>query len=222
MNDVLGVFNRMKDMYIRYMDSPFALGHEKLMAERKEILSREGNVYQFPYIEALPPFKSSNKNVVNACKSIGWTTDFGEFASKGLFDRKHNLHLHQFEAFKQVLKNKKNIVVTSGTGSGKTESFLLPLVANILNEAKGWEKPGKITNPWWQVGDKWKPMRNNETRVSAIRGLILYPLNALVEDQLVRLRKALDSEEAKEWLDQNRGGNRIHFGRYTGKTPVPG
>ncbi|WHY03396.1 DEAD/DEAH box helicase [Neobacillus sp. DY30] len=222
MNDVLGVFNRMKDMYIRYMDSPFALGHEKLMEEREAILSEEGNIYQYPYIEALPPFKSSNKNVVNSCKEIGWATDFGEFASKGLFGRNHNLHLHQFQAFKEVLKNKKNVVVTSGTGSGKTESFLLPLIANILNEAKGWEKPGEKTNPWWQLGDKWKPMRSNETRLPAIRGLILYPLNALVEDQLVRLRKALDSKDAKTWLDQNRNGNRIHFGRYTGKTPVPG
>ncbi|THE11890.1 DEAD/DEAH box helicase [Bacillus timonensis] len=222
MNDVLGIFNRMRDMYIRYMDSPFALGHEKLMEEREAILSKEGNIYQYPYIEALPPFKSSNKNVADACKSIGWATDFGEFASKGLFGKNHKLHLHQFEAFKEVLKNNKNVVVTSGTGSGKTESFLLPLIANILNEAKGWEKPGEKTNPWWQLGDKWHPMRGNEKRDSAIRGLILYPLNALVEDQLVRLRKALDSDEAKEWLDKNRGGNRIHFGRYTGKTPIPG
>ncbi|MBS9806377.1 DEAD/DEAH box helicase [Bacillus toyonensis] len=222
MNDVLGAFNRMKEMYIRYMDSPYALGHEKLMAEREEILSKEGNIYQYPYIEAMPPFKSSNKNVVNSCESIGWPTDFGEFASKGLFGSNHNLHLHQFEAFNQVLKNKKNVVVTSGTGSGKTESFLLPLIANILDEAKNWESPGEKTNPWWQEGNQWKPLRSNETRTPAIRGLILYPLNALVEDQLVRLRKALDSKEAKEWLDKNRGGNRIHFGRYTGKTPVPG
>jgi DEAD/DEAH box helicase domain-containing protein len=222
MNDVLGVFNRMKEMYIRYMNSPFALGHEKLMAERESILQEEGNIYRYPYIEAMPPFKSSGKNVEESCKTIGWPTDFGEFASKGLFSKNHNLHLHQFQAFKEVLQNKKNIVVTSGTGSGKTESFLLPLIANILNEAKNWGEPGEKKNPWWQIGDKWEPTRSNETRDSAIRGLILYPLNALVEDQLVRLRKALDSEEAKEWLDKNRGGNRIYFGRYTGKTPVPG
>ncbi|WP_349407933.1 DEAD/DEAH box helicase [Pseudalkalibacillus sp. SCS-8] len=222
MNDVLGVFNRMKEMYIRYMDSPFALGHEKLMEERETILSEPGNVYQYPYIEAMPPFKSSGKNVTSSCKSIGWSTDFGDFASKGLFNNNHSLHLHQYSAFKEVLKNNKNVVVTSGTGSGKTESFLLPLIANILNEAKSWEKPGEEPTPWWQVGDTWVPSRSNERRKPAIRGLILYPLNALVEDQLVRLRKSLDSEEAKEWLDHNREGNRIHFGRYTGKTPVPG
>ena len=45
-------------------------------------------------------------------------------------------------------------------------------------------------------------------------------MNALVEDQLVRLRMALDSPGAQEWLRKNRLGNRFYFGRYTGKTPV--
>ncbi|RSK27609.1 DEAD/DEAH box helicase [Bacillus sp. HMF5848] len=222
MEDIIGIFTRMKEMFIRYMDSPFALGHEKLMEERKEILEEEGNIYQYPYIEAMPNFKSSNKNVREACKSIGWSTDFGDFANRGLFNKDHNLHLHQYHAFEKVLIDKKNIVVTSGTGSGKTESFLLPLIANILEEAKKWDKPKEKEPSWWNLQNKWKPIRENEHRSAAIRGLVLYPLNALVEDQLVRLRKALDSEHAKNWLDQNRNGNRIYFGRYTGKTPVPG
>ena len=64
--------------------------------------------------------------------------------------------------------------------------------------------------------------RSHETRPAAVRALILYPLNALVEDQLARLREAIDTPAAKSWLDQNRNGNRIYFGRYTGKTPVSG
>jgi predicted Zn-ribbon and HTH transcriptional regulator len=47
-------------------------------------------------------------------------------------------------------------------------------------------------------------------------------MNALVEDQLTRLRKALDSENAREWLGQNANGNRIYLGRYNRGTPVPG
>ena len=48
-------------------------------------------------------------------------------------------------------------------------------------------------------------------------------MNALVEDQLVRLRRALDSEPARHWLGtKKRNGHRFYFGRYTGKTPVPG
>jgi DEAD/DEAH box helicase domain-containing protein len=47
-------------------------------------------------------------------------------------------------------------------------------------------------------------------------------MNALVEDQLTRLRRALDSEEARDWFKDNRKGNRVYFGRYNGVTPVPG
>ena len=56
----------------------------------------------------------------------------------------------------------------------------------------------------------------------AVRAMILYPLNALVEDQLRRLRSTLDSNNVHQWLDNYRCGNRILFGRYTGETPVPG
>ena len=56
----------------------------------------------------------------------------------------------------------------------------------------------------------------------AVRAMVLYPLNALVEDQLRRLRQTLDSDPVSSWLDAQRGGNRITFGRYTGATPVSG
>ena len=55
-----------------------------------------------------------------------------------------------------------------------------------------------------------------------MRALIVYPMNALVEDQLSRLRRALDSPEARSWLADNRDRNRIYFGRYNSSTPVPG
>ena len=45
-----------------------------------------------------------------------------------------------------------------------------------------------------------------------MRALILYPMNALVEDQLARLRRALDSDGVRHWLDTHRAGNRIYFG----------
>ena len=56
----------------------------------------------------------------------------------------------------------------------------------------------------------------------ALRSVILYPLNALVEDQIRRLRRTLESPDIHNWLDQNRRGNRILFGRYTGQTAVSG
>ncbi len=59
-------------------------------------------------------------------------------------------------------------------------------------------------------------------RPSALRAIILYPLNALVEDQLRRLRSTLDSDAVHYWLGKERGGNFITFGRYTSLTPVSG
>ncbi|MGV9994887.1 helicase-related protein [Streptomyces sp. NPDC003374] len=47
-------------------------------------------------------------------------------------------------------------------------------------------------------------------------------MNALVDDQMMRLRRALDSDDARAWLTRSRPGHRFYFGRYTGATPVPG
>ena len=66
------------------------------------------------------------------------------------------------------------------------------------------------------------PQWGHIRRPSAVRGLILYPLNALVEDQLRRLRQTLDDDGLHSWLDHRRGCNRITFGRYTSLTPVSG
>lgn len=133
--------------------------------------------------------------------------------------------------------DKKNCVITSGTGSGKTESFLLPLFAQLAKEMKHWSKPNAAhahQNDWWK-NIEWKdeckknktscrvPQRkDHETRQAAVRALILYPMNALVDDQMVRLRKALDSNDVREWFHEYLSGNRVYLGRYNGNTPVAG
>ena len=74
------------------------------------------------------------------------------------------------------------IGICGGTGSGKTESFLVPILNSLLEEqSKGTLGPG-------------------------VRALLLYPMNALANDQLKRLRGILGSVPE------------ITFGRYTGET----
>lgn len=79
---------------------------------------------------------------------------------------------------------------------------------------------GARSDPWWDTGTKQAMLRAGEKgRAAAMRALVLYPMNALVEDQLVRLRRILDGPEQLAWLDRERRGHRFYFGRYTGQTP---
>lgn len=88
-----------------------------------------------------------------------------------------NLYLHQQKAIEKIAGEGKGVVISSGTSSGKTEAFIIP----ILNDLCIDQSPG-------------------------VRVLIIYPLNALVNDQLERFRKILK-------------GTNITFGKYTGELP---
>ncbi len=88
---------------------------------------------------------------------------------------------HQQEVFEAV-RDGRHVLVATGTGSGKTESFLYPIVDDLI--------------------------RQREQGVTAgIAALVIYPMNALANDQLDRLRDML-------------GGTGISFGLWTGTTPA--
>ncbi len=93
-----------------------------------------------------------------------------------------------------------SLVITTGTGSGKTESFLLPIMAKLAIEAQ--ERPASFQTP-------------------AIRALLLYPMNALVNDQLARLRLLFgDPRVAAQFTAWS--GRPARFARYTSRTLYPG
>jgi DEAD/DEAH box helicase domain-containing protein len=122
------------------------------------------------------------------------------------------LFSHQARALVTALSEeaRHNPVITSGTGSGKTESFLLPVLARLMMEARTWTRPA--STPWWEGSPpRWRSLRN-PSRDDAVRAIVLYPMNALVEDQIGRLRRTLRRMRA-------RGGPELWFGRYTSATP---
>ncbi len=207
MDDPVSLSNHLRDLYLMYLDSAMPLRGEELMRERRRLLAQRGVLWQEPRIELVPPY-GTTRPLADCCRSLGLSPDLASFAACGLFPKTRKLYVHQRNALEAVSVQNKHLVVTTGTGSGKTECFLLPTFEQLLRESREHAGP----------------------RSPAVRALVLYPLNALVEDQLVRLRMAADSVSdretgatgAREWLDTHRGGLRFHFGRYTGRTPVSG
>ncbi|HVM00505.1 MAG TPA: DEAD/DEAH box helicase [Egibacteraceae bacterium] len=240
MSNPIRFFENLRDMYLRYLDSPFDIRYGDLTAERRQLLDQDGRIYRYPLIEPVPAYRSSNQSFGQAAQALlgtSWQqaeiTEAADFVSQGLFPPNLTLYQHQRDVFEQVVVNGMDTVVTTGTGSGKTECFLLPVVANIVRESAAWPAPGQRPPQWdwWNhftmqgTRRRWArrvSQRGHEGRTAAVRALILYPLNALVEDQLARLREALDSPGARSWLQAHRHGNQIYFGRYTGRTPVSG
>ncbi|MEA5468504.1 DEAD/DEAH box helicase, partial [Spirulina sp. 06S082] len=247
MYDPIGSFEKIRDNLLLYVKTAFGTRFPEIERERERKLRQPGAFYQEPWIEPLPQYQRSPKTIHDlTCDDLpeldeDILQDFKTLAACGLVSD-YQLYKHQLEMLQKSLLG-QNAVVTAGTGSGKTEAFLLPLFAYLTRESKKWSLPNKehpYLNDWWENED-WQnecdpvikknrrmkrsfriSQRGHETRKAAVRALILYPMNALVEDQLTRLRKALDSENAKEWFQENRQGNRIYFGRYTGVTPIPG
>jgi hypothetical protein len=223
--DALGTFERLRDAYLRYYDTPFGLADRRMEQERRALLDRDGGVYRLPLLELRPEYVNVGRSLAASMAATGAPPELAEFAAGGLIPPGRALYRHQEEALAAGLTRGQNMVITAGTGSGKTESFLLPMLATLLTESAQWTgAPAPETTPWWRSDSApFREQRAGETgRSKAVRGLILYPMNALVDDQLTRLRKALDSDVARAWLDANRRGHRFYFGRYTGATPVTG
>lgn len=243
MKDPIGSFESIKENYLRYVTTAFKTKFKSLEDERIQLLNKDKVFYRQPWIEPLPEYKSYNKSVDELSTSdlpglnIDQTNVFKGLVNHGLIPN-YKLHAHQAEMLRESLSG-KNCIITSGTGSGKTESFLLPLFAQLSKEFPRWSGPnGKGTNTdnWWNTlsNKDIVDAQNNfklsqraqqrafETRPQAMRAMILYPMNALVEDQMTRLRIALDSNPVREWLDKNTNGNKISFGRYNGSTPIAG
>lgn len=78
---------------------------------------------------------------------------------------------HQVKCWDMLINHGKSIVVTTGTGSGKTECFMLPIAKDIID--------------------------NLPTKRGKVQAIFLYPLNALMEDQKLRLLKVLEGSDAR-------------------------
>lgn len=246
MLDPLGAYERIRETYISYLDTAFRIREPRLANDRRALLRLPGTLTTAPFIEPVPRYVDAAyllEELVDLKKdnplgrfSHDARRAFAELALSGLFDgetadgevrRKSRYfpYQHQMQMLERGVKPGHPGIVTSGTGSGKTESFMLPILAQIASEAVTWDAPdaGYLSGRWWEATpNTFVRHRIGERRPAAMRAMVLYPMNALVEDQLTRLRKTLDSDEAHEVMDNRLNGNRIFFGRYTSATPVAG
>jgi DEAD/DEAH box helicase domain-containing protein len=119
--------------------------------------------------------------LVKAMATRSTTPELKEYA----FPVDREPYLHQRAAFEQLTASDvRSALVTSGTGSGKTECFLVPILDDLAREQ---QHDGKLTG---------------------VRALFLYPLNALINSQRDRLRA---------WCEPFNGN--IRFALYKGDLP---
>ncbi len=171
----------IRDTYLRYLSTIYPFRDPQLREAFVKAISDRERLVKGPLLEASPPFERGR--TIEQLVTAGVLHPlFRELCSEALpWDR--TLHLHQDQAVTHVVQRNRNVIVATGTGSGKTESFLLPIFDSLLRERAA----GTLGEP-------------------GVRALLLYPMNALANDQLKRLRHVLKAFPA------------ITFGRYTGET----
>jgi ATP-dependent helicase YprA (DUF1998 family) len=222
--DALETFDDLREALFRYYDTPFGLANQALQRKRQELLDRDGGAWRRPLLEIRSQYVASDRSIADSVAEAGAPAELAQLASVGLLKGAPSLYKHQHEALIRSIRDGQDVVITAGTGSGKTESFMLPTLASLVTESASWPGDTGPARRWWEAyNGEWVPQRHGEIgHLPAVRTLVLYPMNALVDDQLTRMRRALDSDAARTWLDIHRNGHRFYFGRYTGATPVPG
>ncbi|MFJ8602207.1 DEAD/DEAH box helicase [Streptomyces shenzhenensis] len=185
-----------------YIEATYHVGHPTVIEQRRELLKREGVLFRAPFIESTPRYQTGRGfgdlelDAATRALLVSLSTHVGGHQPL-LYDPPYT---HQAEALEWTIRDGLSLAVTTGTGSGKTETFLEPMLAKLAAEAA--HKPESFAAP-------------------SVRALILYPMNALVNDQLGRLRLLLGdprvTAQFTAWA-----GRPARFARYTSRTLYPG
>lgn len=185
-----------------YIEATYHISAEALVKARKRLLDDPGNIHQVPFLESTPRYVSDRTFAqiegLPAAAADLLVTLSDKATGKPLL---HNPpYSHQAEAIEEAIVNGRNLLIMTGTGSGKTESFLMPVLSKLAIEASS--KPDSFGDP-------------------AVRALLLYPMNALVNDQLGRLRSMFSDPRVGQAF-RGWAGRIPRFARYTSRTPYAG
>ncbi len=185
-----------------YIEATYHLSDAVLVQQRQQILNTPGVIHQQPYVESTPKYDKPAAFAQLGLDEAALTAIAA--LTQGVGCNPPLIHdppwEHQAKATRQVLVEKRSLIVMTGTGSGKTECFLLPILGRLAQEAS--QRPSSFSS-------------------TAVRALLLYPMNALVNDQLGRLRLLFGDDRLVAhfvaWADRP-----VRFGRYTSRTLYPG
>lgn len=164
------------EKYSRYLHTIFSIDNETYNKQLQDQLERMDLLSTGPYLDVSDSFEkgSSLEDLIRSGKIAAGFRKINMPLTRPLYK-------HQEVAINKVLDG-QNLIVSTGTGSGKTESFMIPVLNHIIRE----HEAGTL--------DK------------GVRALLVYPMNALANDQIERLRELLaDYPE-------------ITYGSYTGQT----
>jgi len=195
--------DRLHSSLKEYIEATYHIGDSSLIEQRRTLLERTGVTHQEPFLETTPRYQVGAKfrdmpGLPSSARAIyEMLSSAREHRPRLLFDPPYR---HQADAVDNALVEGRNLVIMTGTGSGKTESFLLPILGKFAREAA--ERPASFAQP-------------------AMRALLLYPMNALVNDQLGRLRAIFgDKDLVAQFVKW--AGRPPRFARYTSRTPYAG
>lgn len=163
--------------FLRYQLSTYAFADENLYRQMRELLNLE-HTRNTPLMKG--PFISLSRTFMKGASLEQLVKDGVLHPHIRQLSPYPGAYLHQEKAFRSIKAGRTTLVAT-GTGSGKTECFLLPIISRCL-----------------QLRD--------EGAEAGVTAVIVYPMNALAEDQLQRMRELLV-------------GTGVTFGMYVGKTP---
>lgn len=205
MNLTMGqVADQLKESLIEYIEATYHIAEPLILDQRRYLLDQLGVVHQAPYLESTPRYQTGDRFCEieglhpAALKAFETLSRPNAKGRNLLYDPPYT---HQSKAVRETLVNGKNLLITTGTGSGKTESFLMPVLGKIAREAA--QHPEVFAE---QPG---------------VRAMILYPMNALVNDQLGRLRAIFGDPRLVDMF-MTMSSRPPRFARYTSRTPYAG
>jgi len=186
--DALQTEQELRRRLVDLAESSSFLSDQHLMAVCRKLWSgseSDGGLVGQLWIEGIFPARSSGKTVGDlAAMGVVSEALVAQLANSGSFPVERPLYAHQAESIVASVPAagaRPGIVVTAGTGAGKTEAFLLPLLNDLYRGAL--------------------------PRKTGTKAIILYPMNALVNDQVERLYR---------WL---KGQKKITLFHLTSETP---